>query len=525
MTRSRAIRLPIVILVLAFLASAAQAQIGTVVSNWAVPSSSSSSSSGLHRSQSLADVTNPGTFVGVTPCRIVDTRGPAGPFGAPSLPASTPRSFTLPSGPCAGIPGGVAAYSLNITVTNTLGAGFISLYPTGGSAPVVSTLNYVGGQTIANAAIVPAGTAGAITAVAGVSGTDLIIDINGYTADSGTTLNPNEFVGVVGTENAGGLLYSHNLTTANFFTNAAVRGRISNTNTSQAIYGEQLATTGLNYGVRGDNASSGFDSAGVFGLSGSSGVTTSFLRAGVRGDSINDGVLGFGGIIGVRGDRIDSTGASVTSGILGGVSGVVYTGGLSGTGAKSFVEPHPTDASKEIRFVSLEGPEAGTYFRGRGAFVGGKASIEVPESFRMVTDSEGLTVQITPMGRTASVAVVQIGLDRIDVEATRDVAFSYLVQGQRRAYKDYAIIRDNEHFLPETPNDRLPVSLSPDERQRLINNGTYNADGTVNMATAERLGLVQKWRDREASFLKSSEAAAAAADLNRQHGNFLSLLN
>jgi hypothetical protein len=74
----------------------------------------------------------------------------------------------------------VAAYSLNITVTNTLGPGFISIYPQGGAAPLVSTLNYLAGQTLANAAIVPAGTSGGITVVAGVSGTDLIIDINGY---------------------------------------------------------------------------------------------------------------------------------------------------------------------------------------------------------------------------------------------------------------------------------------------------------------------------------------------------------
>lgn len=30
---------------------------------------------------------------------------------------------------------------------------------------------------------------------------------------------------------------------------------------------------------------------------------------------------------------------------------------------KNFVEPHPTDASQVIRYVSLEGPEAGTSMR------------------------------------------------------------------------------------------------------------------------------------------------------------------
>ena len=75
------------------------------------------------------------------------------------------------------------AYSVNVTVTNTQGPGFILIYPLGGAQPTVSTVNYVAGQTIANAAIVPAGTFGAITVVAGVSGTDLILDINGYFTD------------------------------------------------------------------------------------------------------------------------------------------------------------------------------------------------------------------------------------------------------------------------------------------------------------------------------------------------------
>jgi Chaperone of endosialidase len=122
-------------------------------------------------------------FVGVTPCRAVDTRGNgfAGPFGPPSLPASVPRDFPL-AGQC-GIPAAAQAVSLNVTATNTQGPGFLLLYPQGGAQPLVSTLNYVAGETVANAAIVPLG-AGGVTVVAGVSGTELILDVNGYFTDS-----------------------------------------------------------------------------------------------------------------------------------------------------------------------------------------------------------------------------------------------------------------------------------------------------------------------------------------------------
>ena len=67
----------------------------------------------------------------MVPCRIVDTRGAAGPYGGPILPANTVRDFDLDSGPCTEIPPGVDAYSLNFTVTQTQGPGDLRAWPTG----------------------------------------------------------------------------------------------------------------------------------------------------------------------------------------------------------------------------------------------------------------------------------------------------------------------------------------------------------------------------------------------------------
>jgi hypothetical protein len=139
--------------------------------------------SGRARTEAVSPASPPLPFVALSPCRIVDSRGPAGPYGAPALTGGSPRDFTL-TGQC-GIPASAAAVSLNITVTNTAGPGFILIYPQGSSQPMVSTLNYVAGQTIANAAVVPLGTAGGVTVIAGVSGADLILDTNGYYDGSG----------------------------------------------------------------------------------------------------------------------------------------------------------------------------------------------------------------------------------------------------------------------------------------------------------------------------------------------------
>jgi hypothetical protein len=139
--------------------------------------------------------TSPVPLIGITPCRIVDTRNasmPAG-YGPPQLSAGVPRSFTL-SGQC-GIAAGAQAVSLNITVVAPAGLGYVLLYPEGGSQPVVSTLNFTAGQTVANAAIVPLGAGGGITVAAALSNTELLIDTNGYYAGAAVG-SANTFLGV-----------------------------------------------------------------------------------------------------------------------------------------------------------------------------------------------------------------------------------------------------------------------------------------------------------------------------------------
>ena len=96
-----------------------------------------------------------------------------------------------------------------------------------------------------------------------------------------------------------------------------------------------------------------------------------------------------------------------------------------------------------------------------------------------------------------TVAIQSIGLDRIVVRGSRDVEFFYMVNGIREAYKDDAAVTDADRiFMPRTSNERLPESLPPLLRQRLISNGTYRADGTVNMETARRLGWDREWEKR-----------------------------
>ncbi len=125
-----------------------------------------------------------GHYFPLSPRRIVDTRS-----GAPNAYAGE----TLGSGgelPVhvaghGGVPSsGVSAVVMNVTVTNTSNAGFLTVWPAGGTQPVVSNLNWVAGQTVANRVIVPVNAAGDIDVASAHSSADVIIDVNGYFSDA-----------------------------------------------------------------------------------------------------------------------------------------------------------------------------------------------------------------------------------------------------------------------------------------------------------------------------------------------------
>jgi YVTN family beta-propeller protein len=130
----------------------------------------------------LAGGTRPVQFVPIAPCRLVDTRNPDGNFGGPPILGGTSRSFPAPQGGC-DIPTSAAAYSLNVTLVPIRDhpVGYLTIWPTGESQPLVSTMNSLDGRTKANAAIVPAGASGAVSVFV-TNTADVVIDIDGYFA-------------------------------------------------------------------------------------------------------------------------------------------------------------------------------------------------------------------------------------------------------------------------------------------------------------------------------------------------------
>ncbi|MDX3536133.1 PKD domain-containing protein [Streptomyces sp. MB09-01] len=143
----------------------------------------------------IADVTGYFTrtqasgYTPMTPARFVDTREG---LGANRGQLGGRTTFSTRIGGLRGVPEGITAVALNVTVTNPREAGHLSVFPGGGATPTASNLNFTPGQTVANSVIVPVGTDGRISVFNGAwAGTDVIVDVVGfYSTDSKAAYMP-----------------------------------------------------------------------------------------------------------------------------------------------------------------------------------------------------------------------------------------------------------------------------------------------------------------------------------------------
>lgn len=116
--------------------------------------------------------TDAGAVVPVAPTRLLDTRQ--------STALAPGEIITLPvTG--AGVPTDAAAVFVNVTVTDPGTGGYLTVFPTGENVPATSNLNFVGGQTVPNLALVKVGTDGSISLEnASSQTTQVVVDIQGY---------------------------------------------------------------------------------------------------------------------------------------------------------------------------------------------------------------------------------------------------------------------------------------------------------------------------------------------------------
>ncbi|WP_349034904.1 hypothetical protein [Pseudarthrobacter sp. SORGH_AS 212] len=114
-----------------------------------------------------------GAFASISPSRFLDTRKSA------AVASDGAVSFQVAG--VGGVPAGVSAVVMNLTVAEAKANGFITAYPAGTDRPNASNVNFDRGQIIPNAVTVPVGADGKVTLFNRSGGsTHLLADVSGY---------------------------------------------------------------------------------------------------------------------------------------------------------------------------------------------------------------------------------------------------------------------------------------------------------------------------------------------------------
>jgi hypothetical protein len=97
---------------------------------------------------------------------------------------------------------------------------------------------------------------------------------------------------------------------------------------------------------------------------------------------------------------------------------------------KSFVIDHPTEKGMKLRYGSLEGPENGVYVRGRTQ----NNIIEFPNYWINLIEESSITVNLTPIGESATPRVRKIENNTVEVFSKEEgeLDYFYIIFAERK---------------------------------------------------------------------------------------------
>ena len=166
-------------------------------------------------------------------------------------------------------------------------------------------------------------------------------------------------------------------------------------------------------------------------------------------------------------NQITNTGLSYLYG------GAYFYSGLNViSGTKNFIQPHPTDSTKVIKYIAIEAGEAMTIARGNSRTSSGSVEIILPEHFGLVTNVEQpLTVLLTPEDApvllyTASKSTnhITVVMKPVDFKEYGDASFAWQISGVRDGYEKEQIICDADSLLSGASD----FGTSSDKRLKMI---------------------------------------------------------
>jgi hypothetical protein len=133
---------------------------------------------------------------------------------------------------------------------------------------------------------------------------------------------------------------------------------------------------------------------------------------------------------------------------------------------KGFDISHPSKKNHRLRYVCLEGPEGGVYFRGR---VTNKTEIELPLYWKDLVDIQSLTVSLTPIGSHQHVIVKRWDETKIYLQSNGGMPIDCF-------YHVFAERKDGEKLIVEYQGE-TPADYPGDASQYSIAGYDYGAKG------------------------------------------------
>ncbi len=141
---------------------------------------------------------------------------------------------------------------------------------------------------------------------------------------------------------------------------------------------------------------------------------------------------------------------------------------------KNFVELHPEDTTKLIKYSAVESGESLTLARGTSKTEFGRAVIDMPEHFSYVTSDMGeISVTLTPEDKPVLLYVTDKNRKQVvvlmkdsDYDEFGDVSFNYQVTGVRAGFEDKEIIVSIEDDVREGIKGKKYLSKSEKRRNK-----------------------------------------------------------
>jgi hypothetical protein len=133
---------------------------------------------------------------------------------------------------------------------------------------------------------------------------------------------------------------------------------------------------------------------------------------------------------------------------------------------KGFDIKHPSKENHRLRYVCLEGPEGGVYFRGR---VKNRTEIELPDYWKDLVDIQSITVSLTPIGAHQHVIVKRWDETKIYLQSNGGMPIDCF-------YHVFAERKDGEKLIVEYQGE-TPADYPGDASQYSIAGYDYGAKG------------------------------------------------